>query len=715
MNFCSTILTSLVLLTPVTTSQDPATSNHASAQSFPVSSAKTEGVSEQSLAKLDQLIQALVDEDEIVGGELLVIKNGHSILHEAYGMRDREAGVAMENGSVFCVRSMTKPFIGASILMLEEEGLLKLDEPIAKYIPAFDVAATREITIHQLITHTSGLPMSLIMATDLYTLDGIQAVAKMGGGQKLEFEPGTSFNYSDQGTDTLTALIEIVTGISAAEFVETRLLTPLGMNESVTVMSEDHPLRKRGCSKYSGARGSWTKFWSPEQRPLFPFFLGSQGLYSTLEDYARFTDFWLQNGNVSGKQLLSKKHVNQALTPSPYPLGTPTGFSELRAEYGSLIQLWTKESAQKENGGLPEVVVFGHTGSDGTHAWVFPEQNAMAFYFTQSRGTLSGLRVEQALGELFLGQEARQELTAPPLNPYLGYYWEHDDDSYRAVIRDGKYLALEVPGKAIVPLVYAGEDRWTLQSNPGMVLEFMRSESGEVTGYTLGGNTEYRFVPSKELANADELAARIAKTHRLDLIEKLGPIRIESDLKFTKLGMEGKTDTTLAWPNQFRFNALIGEEFERVAFNGKQIMYEARNKPAAIVDGDRANQLRLGHHWARFGNWHKWHSQLIPIQVLERAGKHLLLLRAGDTSAPAPTFFIDLETGRVLGEDSIVTIDGMGRIGQRVRYGDFRDVSGMLLPYETRTQYANPMIGSVVTKVSEIKIGVELSEGVFEL
>jgi CubicO group peptidase (beta-lactamase class C family) len=301
-------------------------------------------------------------------------------------------------------------------MMLVEEGLLKLDDPIAKYIPSFDVDSTREITIQQLITHTSGLPMSLIMASDLYALDGIQEVAKMGGGLTLEFEPGTAFNYSDQGTDTLTALIEIVSGISAAEFVKTRLLSPLGMNESVCVMSEGHPLRDRSSSKYGGGRGSWNKLWNPDQRALFPFFLGSQGLYSTLEDYARFTNFWLQDGNVDGKQLLSKELMTQVLIPGPYGLGGGTGFSGLQMDYGSLMQLWTKESGNPENKGTREVVVFGHTGSDGTHAWVFPEQNAMAFYFTQSRGTLSGIRVEQVLGELFLGQEVAQELTAPPLD-----------------------------------------------------------------------------------------------------------------------------------------------------------------------------------------------------------------------------------------------------------------------------------------------------------
>lgn len=704
MHTFSTILTALMLLAPSAIAQD-----------FPVSSAKAEGVSETSLAKLDQLIQTLVEDDEIVGGELLVIKNGRSILHEAYGMRDREGEIAMTNGSVFCVRSMTKPFIGASIMMLVEEGFLKLDEPIAKYIPAFDADSTRAITIQQLLTHTSGLSMSQIMSADLYALDGIQEVANMAGGLALEFEPGTAFNYSDQGTDTLTALIEIVSGISAAEFVETRLLSPLGMNESACVMSEDHPLRERGCSKYGGVRGNWSKFWSPDQRALFPFFLGSQGLYSTLKDYARFTNFWLQNGKVNGQQLLSQQLIRQVLTPSPYPLGASTGFRDLQVDYGVFMQLWTKEGSAPDKNSTREVVVFGHTGSDGTHAWVFPEQDAMVFYFTQSRGTHSGLRVEQVLGEMFLGQEAVQELTAPPLDPYLGYYWEHDDDSYRAIIRDGKDLALEVPGKAIIPLVYAGEDRWSLQPNPALVLEFMRDETGEVTAYTLGGKTEYRFTPSAELADANELAALIAKTHRLDLIEKLGPIQIVSELKFIKLGMEGEIKTTLAWPNQYLFNALIGGEFENIAFNGQQVMYATRNKPAAVVAGTRETEMLRGNPWARFGDWHQWHAQLTPIQRLERGGKQLLLLRAGHTSAPAPTLFIDLETGRVLGEDTMVTMDGLGRIGQRTRYGDFRDVSGMLLPYETKTLYANPMIGSSVSTVIEINVGVEVNDGTFEL
>ncbi|MBV21351.1 MAG: penicillin-binding protein, partial [Planctomycetaceae bacterium] len=271
----------LLALATGSPAQEPANSD----APFPASNALAEGVSPDVLVALGDLVQGFVDDKEIVGAELLVIKNGHSILHEAYGWRDREAQVAMETGSVFCVRSMTKPLIGASILMLVDDREIKLDDHVAEYLPSFDVEGSRDITIEHLLTHTSGLPMSLLLGKNLRELDGIQAVAELGAGYELDFEPGSAFSYSDQGTDTLTALIEVVSGMSAAEFVNTRILGPLGMQESACVMAEDLPLRARGCVKYAGSRGEWTRFWGPDEPPLFPFFLGSQGLYSTLEDY----------------------------------------------------------------------------------------------------------------------------------------------------------------------------------------------------------------------------------------------------------------------------------------------------------------------------------------------------------------------------------------------------------------------------------------------
>ncbi|MFT5154285.1 MAG: CubicO group peptidase (beta-lactamase class C family), partial [Planctomycetota bacterium] len=453
---------------------------------FPPSSAIAEGVSPDELSKLSDLIQSFVDDEEIVGGELLVIKNGNSILHQAYGWNDREEDKAMEIDTLFCVRSMTKPFIGVSILMLIDDDLLEYDDPVSKYLPAFDVEGTSEITIEQLLTHTSGLPMSLLLGKDLkqmHEAGGIQAVAELGAGHELQFEPGTDFNYSDQGTDTLTAVIEVVTGGSAASFVETRILEPLGMSETLCVLEKDHPLLARGCSKYVGSRGQWSRYWSPEEERLFPFFLGSQGMYSTLTDYARFLNFWKRKGRASKKRLLGLRYARKAMTSSGYQVGG-TGFPGLLGEYGCLLQLWTGPGEAKKEGeeAEREVVVLGHTGSDGTHAWLFPEQDAMVLYFTQSRNGQTAMQVEEQLGSLLLGVPFDPNQAAPPFEDYMGYYWEGEGDLYRSIVRDGEDLALEVVGRGIVPLSYLGEDRWKLRPNPSVVLAFDRSEDGVVIG-----------------------------------------------------------------------------------------------------------------------------------------------------------------------------------------------------------------------------------------
>src|SRR6185436_11846352 len=106
-------------------------------------------------------------------------------------------------------------------------------------------------------------------------------VADLGGTAALAFAPGTGFEYSDQGTDTLAALIEVVTGAPAEVFVRERLLEPLGMSDSACLMTDDQPLRARACSLYVGSPGAWSRYWSPADKALFPIFLGSQGLYST--------------------------------------------------------------------------------------------------------------------------------------------------------------------------------------------------------------------------------------------------------------------------------------------------------------------------------------------------------------------------------------------------------------------------------------------------
>ena len=714
------VLSQSATATVAATTAEPLTTTWAcpaQEEAFPSSTALAEGLSPASLETLRELVQSFVKDGEVVGAELLVIKNGRSVLHEGFGLKDAEAELAMETGNVFCVRSMTKPLIGTSILMLAADRQLALDDPLSKYLPAFGAGNKQDITIAQLLTHTSGLPMSLLLGKDLGELDGIQAVAQLGAEIELEFEPGSAFQYSDQGTDTLTAVIEIVSGMPAAEFVRTRILDPLGMQDSTCVMTEESPLRGLACSKYAGSRGNWSRFWSPADAPLFPFFLGSQGLYSTPVDYARFMDFWLRKGRARDGRLLRASSIRKALLPSLFPFPGSTGMSGTDPGYASLMQVWMEadEEADSDTAKRPKLVAFGHGGSDGTHAWVFPKQKAIVLYFTQSRGNTTGLRVEELLAELFLGVPFDANQVAPPFDEYLGYYAEDEHSRYQAVIRDGEDLALETPGKRIRKLIYIGEDRWKLRAKPSVVLAFDRSTDGVITGFHLGDHEEFRFEPSGALPAVDEVVARVAATHRLDLLEELGPLRLHSTLRIEKLDITGDVTTLWSWPNKFRVDAHVKERVERLAYDGTGCWAATAPDAPAVLEGPRANELRSQNPLALFGDWHAWYPTLRVIQRIQKGERDILILRAGDTTATAMTLYVDWATGRLEHVDSMNFIEGMGRTGHSTSFDDFRDVSGMLLPFRSSVRLSNEMIGTIVTTVDSHELGVVLADGVFQL
>lgn len=682
------------------------------ARAFPASTARAEGLDPKALAKLHALVERFVREDDIIGAELLVIKNGRRVLHEGYGWRDRETQTPMKPGSVFCVRSMTKPLISTAVGMLLDDGLIALGDPVAKYLPAFDVGTSRSITVEQLLTHTSGLPMSLLGSGGATKLEGIRALAERGAGHALESLPGTAFHYSDQGTDTLTALVEVVSGMAAENFIRKRVLDPLGMHDSACVLAKSHALRPRVVSKYAGTRGSWTRFWGADDAPLFPFFLGSQGLYTTAADYARFMQLWLDGGRVARTRLLSAAYVDKALTKSPFPMESSTALPDMRVGYGFLMQLWASKQGDGDDGDL---VAFGHSGSDGTWAWAFPAAKAMVLYFTQSRGNRTGLRVEEALGELFLGVEVdTTNLDAPLLEPYLGYYAEDEGSRYQAIVRDGDDLALETPGRALRHLVHAGEDRWKFRDAPSVLLTFERSTDGEVIGFRIGDQQKaFRVRASRDLPSVEEIATRIVNAHRLDLLETLGPMRTRSALTIASRGIKGRIMSLVAWPDRYREDSLVGEEWEQFVVDGGRVWTGTKTRPAEEILGTRATLLRTATTFARFGDWRRTHPRLEVIQRIVRRGKSVFVVRAGDTSLTAPTYDVDTESGRLLREERITQIDGLGRVGQSLTFGSFRDVSGMLLPHRTTIEIAHPWIGRIQTRVETIELGVDLPADAF--
>jgi CubicO group peptidase (beta-lactamase class C family) len=683
---------------------------------FPPATALEQGVSPEILAGLATMVRSFVENDEIVGAELQIIVRGRTVLHEGYGWRDREEQVPMKPGGVFCVRSMTKPLIGTAIWMLVDEGKLKLDDRAAKYLPSFEGEGLRDITIEQLLHHESGLPMSLIIADDPRKLVSVRAVADRAKDRELDFAPGTEFQYSDQGTDTLTAIIEVVTGAPAEDFVRTRLLEPLGMTSTTCLMPMEHPLRARLCSAYAGSPRAWTRFFGPKDPALFPIFLGSQALYSTTEDYARFLDLWMHRGRSGGERLVRTTSVRRALTPGAFSAQGSSAFPELKQSYGALMQLWTRDGA-KEKG--PEVVVFGHGGSDGTFAVAFPEQEAIALYFTQSRGMNLGadtiMRVAERLAALFLGAKFDPLQAAPPLEQYLGFYWEGEGDVYRAIVRDGRELALEVPGRAVVPLDYIGQDRWKLRPEPANVIAFDRDADGRVTGYHIGDHKEFRVTPAADLPSADEVAARVAAAHRIERLADAGPVRMLGTLDIPKLDRHMRSTTWLAWPDRWRFDETNGTESGSMAFDGTVLRQSVNGKDAVALEGLAAELTAQSSPFWRFGDWRALGIPIHVVQRLSRGDEVAVLVRLGAPDAPATTVYVDWSTGFVKHIAGWTFLDGLGRTGQRASFSDHREVGGAVLPWKSKLELAHPLIGALESAVEEIEIGAKSPDGLFEL
>src|SRR6476469_3490093 len=246
---------------------------------FPVAIPESEGVSVAAVRRVADEVEEYVKNGTIVGGELLIIKNRKTILHEVYGDRDREGKRAMERDTIFNIRSMTKPLTGVAVQMLADEGKLRLDDPVAKYLPGFDNDKSKAITIQQLLEHRSGLPLSIItVKIDQYS--DLQTQAKAIGEKGPQFKPGEKFWYSDAGSDAAAAVVERISGTTIARFVSERVLQPLGMADAFYLSKADDPRKELFASIYIGSPGKWTRFWKPGPAPVYPFAWGSQTLYS---------------------------------------------------------------------------------------------------------------------------------------------------------------------------------------------------------------------------------------------------------------------------------------------------------------------------------------------------------------------------------------------------------------------------------------------------
>ncbi|EMR73883.1 penicillin-binding protein, beta-lactamase class C [Thaumarchaeota archaeon SCGC AB-539-E09] len=474
---------------------------------FTYASPESQGLENETLRELKEAVQGFVDDEEIVGAELVIIKNKNIVLHEAFGWKDKENDTPMEKNTVFNLRSLTKPIIGTAIQELIDENRLSLDTKVSEYIPGFDNEESGNITVEQLLTHHSGLPLSVMTSLDEY--ETLQSLANATGANGPQFTPGAKFWYSDAGSEVLGALIELESGRALDEYVSEGILSPLGMNNTFYYYNDtlDDPRITQIADLYIGGIGQWTKYWSPEE-PFYRFAMGSQGLYGTPLDYARFLTMWLDEGYIGEEEFLSTAAIDRTLTPfsKMSSLGSdmvyPTGFYKLEAYYGQMFILWADDTSGTH------VKVIGHTGSDGTYAWVWPELDMIVLYFTQSRGTTSGIKLEAKIDELLIHPEIKElndnarEKYERYLGSYIANFGPFRNAEVTVTVQNGE-LAVDIPNQLVFELEEDESGNRRFKIMPEVSISFV--SEGETISAMMLNQSGMVFELPKGSASTEEM------------------------------------------------------------------------------------------------------------------------------------------------------------------------------------------------------------------
>ena len=305
------------------------------------------GLSGERLQRIHQAIQRHVDAKDISGAVTLVARKGRIAHYEAHGLMDLEAKKPMPKDGHFRLASMSKPITGAAVMMLVEEGKIRLSDPVSRFIPEFKstnkvavpkpgaaasggggggrgaggrgaaapefdtVSASREITIKDLLTHGSGLMSGGLgnsAAPQRAPTDTLATFIPKLSSVPLDFQPGTLWRYSGQaGFDILGRVIEVVSGQTYEQYLKQRLFDPLGMKD--TGFYPVGEASARLVTLYTRQGGELTRNQNQEQGVSKVYFSGAGGIMTTAVDYLQFAQMMINGGQLNGKRFLSPRTV----------------------------------------------------------------------------------------------------------------------------------------------------------------------------------------------------------------------------------------------------------------------------------------------------------------------------------------------------------------------------------------------------------------------
>ena len=360
------------------------------------------GMDAAELQRIAPRLKVLADEQVMAGAVSLVVRKGALAHFESVGWQDIEARKAMPKDAIFQIMSMTKPFTGVAIMMLMEEGRLRLNDPVERHLPEFRgqwllvsegggtrvlTKPARPITIRDLMSHTSGMGAAAPGIGDIMVkMDRTLADACLIYSQQpLEFEPGSKWQYSNVGIAILGRIIEVASGMPFEKFLETRIFEPLGMVDSHIFLPaskqsrlapvyklDNGKLVRAGADILAGdplAFRKGAKYPGPEH-----------AMYSTAWDLAQFYQMMLNKGTHSGRRLLSATSVD---------IMTRLHTADLKAGHNPGTGFGLTWEVTRNNQGMltgQSIGTFGHGGAFGTYGWIDPAKEVVGVFMIQLSG-----------------------------------------------------------------------------------------------------------------------------------------------------------------------------------------------------------------------------------------------------------------------------------------------------------------------------------------
>lgn len=446
-------------------------------------------VVDQSLAaRIDAGIAPYFKADE-PGVTVIVTKDGKTVFRKAYGMANMAKHVPLTPDTVLRLGSITKQFTSTAILMLAEEGKLSVSDEIGKYLPGYPTNG-KKITIEHLLNHTSGIVSYTSKRSFIENLGKDMTVAEMIDSFKndpLDFEPGSKWKYNNSGYFLLGAIIEKVSGMPYARFVEQRIFVPLGMNNTAYEGFDRGTAPKAAGYTASGKQFGPNLVVSMTQ----PYAAGA--LVSTVDDMARW------DAAVSSGKLLKAASWQQAFTPAVIPGGAPTN-------YGYGWQLGTLR-------GVPTVYHGGSINGFKTFAMRVPSEHVYVAVLSNSDSGLMTPDViaekaaAHAIGKPF-PQFAAIQLDPKALEAFTGAYKINDKETRIFRVDGGKLIMQRSGRSSLEVLPYSAKGVFIPKLHD--YFEFERDATGAVTGLTQYSGDTVNVQPRVGPVPADPQIVKVA-------------------------------------------------------------------------------------------------------------------------------------------------------------------------------------------------------------